>query len=145
MSQPIYASGDVVVTEPPRRRHRLLSTLLVLLLFAVIVAAALVLVVKGTSSKSAMKDVTVTTCRGAASSKPTATGQILNHSSKTSTYVVRLKFTDTQGNTLSEGIAPVKSVAAKQTARWDLTGDRQVNGAVQCKITGVSRTHLPGQ
>ncbi len=145
MNQPIYASGDVVVTEPRRRRHRLLSTLLGVVLLTVIVVAALVLLLKGTSSKSAMNDVTVTTCRAVATGKPTATGQILNHSSKTSTYVVRLKFTDPQGNTLSEGIAPVKSVGARQTAEWDLTGDRDVNGAVQCKITGVSRTHVPGQ
>jgi len=26
-----------------------------------------------------------------------------------------------------------------------LTGDRDVKGSIKCDITGVSRTHLPGQ
>ena len=134
------------VDDRPRSRGRLLRVVVSLVVLAVIVALVVVLVVKGTSSKSAMKDVTVTTCHAdGGGGRPTASGKILNHSSKTSNYVIRLKFTDGQGNTVSEGVAPVKSVGANATATWDLTGARDVKGAVQCKITGVSRTHLPGQ
>jgi hypothetical protein len=133
------------VDDRPRRRGRLLRVVVSLLVLAVIVVIVLVLLIKGTSSKSAKKDVTVTTCRADGGGRPTASGKILNHSSKTSNYVIRLKFTDAQGNTVSEGVAPVKSVGADETATWDLTGARDVKGSVQCKITGVSRTHLPGQ
>lgn len=123
----------------------LLGVLLSLIVLAVIVAVVLVVVFKGTSSKSAKKDVTVTACRPNGDGKPTASGTIVNHSSKTSNYVIQLAFTDAQGNTVSEGVAPVKSVGVKETAKWDLTGDRDVKGSVQCNIVSVSRTHLPGQ
>lgn len=145
MNRAGYDRNDVVDGDQRRRRGLLLRVLGSLLLLAVIVAVVLVLMIKGTSSKSAAKDVTVTTCLSADSGRPKASGKILNHSSKTSNYVVRLKFTDTQGNTVSEGLAPVQSVDADKTATWELTGDRGVKGSVQCEITGVSRTHVPGQ
>ena len=133
------------VDERPRNRSGLLRRVALVVLLA-IVALVLVLAFKGTSSKSAKKDVTVTACRAdSGGGKPTASGTILNHSSKTSNYVIRLTFTDAQGNTVSEGVAPVKSVGADETATWDLTGARDAKGSVQCEITGVSRTHLPGQ
>jgi hypothetical protein len=144
MSERVYDRDDVVV-EAPSRRHPLLRLFVALLVFAAIVVVALVLFVNGTSSKSAANDVTITACRPATGDKPTAAGTILNHSSKTSNYLIRLKFTDAQGNTLSEGVAPVASVGSGETARWDVTGTRDANGPVQCAITGVSRTHIPGQ
>jgi hypothetical protein len=143
MNQPVYDAvpGD----DRPRRRGRLLRAIVSLLVLAVIAAVVLVIFIKGTSSKSAKKDVTVTSCSSTGGGKPKASGKILNHSSKTSNYVIRLKFTDAQGNTVSEGFAPVKSVGADETAIWDVTGDRGAKGSVRCTITGVSRTHVPGQ
>jgi hypothetical protein len=143
MNGPVY--DPVVVDQRPRRRGGLLRVLVGLIVLAVIVVLVLVLVVNGTSSKSAQKDVTVTKCGPGDGGKPTATGRILNHSSQTSNYVIRLSFSDAQGNTVSEGVAPVKSVGAGETATWDLTGARDANGPLRCAITGVSRTHLPGQ
>jgi hypothetical protein len=143
MSERAYDRDDVVVEAP--RRHSLLRFFVALLVVAAIVVVALVLFVNGTSSKSAAKDVTITACRPATADKPTAAGAIVNHSSKTSNYVIRLEFTDAQGNTLSEGVATVASVASGETATWDVTGTRDANGPVQCRITGVSRTHVPGQ
>ena len=143
MNGPVYDRDGV--GDRPRRRGRLLRVVVSLLVLAVIVALVLVLLIKGTSSKSAKKDVTVTACRANGKGKPTASGTILNHSAKTSNYVIQLAFTDAQGNTVSEGVAPVKSVRANEKATWDLTGDRDVKGSVQCNIAGVSRTHLPGQ
>jgi hypothetical protein len=134
-----------VVEVPPSRRHPLLRAIVALLVLAVIVVVVLLLFVNGTSSKSAEKDVTVTACQSHDGDKPTAAGTILNHSSKTSNYVIRLKFADAQGNTVSEGVAPVADVGADETATWDLTGARDAKGPVQCDITGVSRTHVPGQ
>ena len=50
------------------------------------------------SSKSARKDVKITACRAdAGGGKPTASGTIVNHSSKTSAYTVHVKFKDPSG------------------------------------------------
>lgn len=134
------------VDERPRNRGGLLRVVVALVVLLAIVALVLVLAFKGTSSSSAKKDVTVAACRAdSGGGRPTASGKILNHSSKTSNYVIQLTFTDPQGNTVSEGVAAVKDVAADETATWDLTGARDANGAVKCEITDVSRTHLPGQ
>lgn len=136
---------DAVRSERPQRGGGALRTLVALLVVAVIVAVVLVAVLRNTSSDSAKNDVKVTTCAASAGGKPKATGTILNHSSKTSTYVIRLEFTDPQGNTVSEGVAPVANVGANKAATWRLTGARSTKGSVRCEITGVTRTHLPGQ
>lgn len=145
MDRPVDERDGAIGDDQQRRRGGLLRALAALLVLAVIAAVVLVLVIRGTSSKSAEKDVTVARCGASGGGKPKASGKVLNHSSKTSTYVIRLKFTDTQGNTLSEGVAPVGSVGANKTATWELTGDRSAKGSVRCEISGVSRTHVPGQ
>jgi hypothetical protein len=145
VNRPVYERDEGASEDRPRRRGRLLGAVVSLLVLAAVVIVVLVLVINGTSSESAKKDVTVTTCRSVDGGKPTASGRILNHSSKTSNYVIRLKFTDAEGNTVSEGLAPVDSVGADRTATWELTGARDVKGSVRCEITGVSRTHVPGQ
>ena len=38
------------------------------------------------------------------------------------------------GDTVSEGVAPVRSVDSKQTAAWELTGDRSINGSAAVRI-----------
>lgn len=117
-----------------------------MLALVVIAAVVIAVVLAGRSSDDAKKDVSVQACNADANGgKPKASGQIINHSSKTSNYVVKLKFTDAQGNSVSEGAAPVKSVDANETAQWELTGDRGAKGPLKCELSGVSRTHLPGQ
>ncbi len=144
MNEPVYAREDV--DGRPRRRNGFLRLVVSLLVLAVIIAVVLVFAFKGTSSDNAKKDVKVTACKAdSGGGKPTASGTILNHSSKSSNYVIRLTFTDPQGNTVSEGVAAVKDVGADETAKWDLTGARDTDGSVRCEITDVSRTHLPGQ
>jgi hypothetical protein len=97
-------------------------------------------------SASARADVTVQSCQADPSGgKPTASGTIVNHSSKPSNYVIRLKFTDGQGNEVSEGVNAVKDVEAGANATWKLTGSRGAKGPVKCDVTGVNRTHVPGQ
>ena len=120
--------------------------MLALIVLAVIAAIVVVVVLVSKDNKAARLDVTVTACNGDISGgKPTASGRIINHSSKTSNYVVKLEFLDAQGNRVSEGAAPVQSVDANKTATWQLTGDRSAKGPVKCEISGVSRTHVPGQ
>jgi len=90
--------------------------------------------------------VTVAACNAdPGGGDPTASGQIVNDSSKTSNYVIRLRFNDAQGNGVSEGVVAVDDVEAGATARWELTGTRSAEGPLTCEITDVSRTHLPGQ
>ena len=145
MNDRVVEEDRVVSADRPRRRGGLLRAIILIAVVAVIVAVVVVLVIRVTLSSSAKHDVTITACRGAANGKRKASGRILNHSSKTSNYVIRLRFTDADGNTLSEGVAPVANVASGETAKWNVTGTRDANGPVRCDITGVSRTHVPGQ
>lgn len=145
MTDPTVRGASAVRGEEKRKRSKL-WLLLAIVLLLVLAAVAAVLVLAGRNTKDAKKDVTVKTCKAdPQGGKPKASGQILNHSSKTSNYVVKIKFNDAQGNSLSEGAAPVQSVDADKTAAWELTGDRSAKGPLKCVLTGVSRTHVPGQ
>lgn len=145
MSQSRY-EGASAVRPPERKGKKALWTILGLILLALIAAAVVAFLLARKTTDDAKKDSTVKACNAdAGGGKPKASGQILNHSSKTSNYVIRLKFNDAQGNSVSEGAAPVKDVEANKTATWELTGTRSAKGPLTCEITGVSRTHLPGQ
>jgi hypothetical protein len=136
---------DVVVVERRPKRH-VLRTLLGLAVLAVIVVVIIVAVLATKESDDAKDDVSVSSCTPASGDgKPTASGQIDNTSSKDSNYTIRLDFVDADGNTVSNGAATVNDVGAGEQAQWQLTGARDASGEVQCEITGVSRTHLPGQ
>jgi hypothetical protein len=112
----------------------------------VVAAVVLVVVLVTRTSDDAKDDVTVAACNAdPGGGDPTASGQIVNDSSKTSNYVIRLRFNDAQGNGVSEGVAAVDDVEAGATASWELTGTRSARGPVTCELTDVSRTHLPGQ
>jgi hypothetical protein len=126
-----------------KRRRRRRHPLLWMLGLVVILGVVLVLVLQSTSSPAARKDVTLGACR-AGNDRPTASGTLRNHSSKSSNYVIRVKFTDPQGNTVAEGAAPVTRVGAGDAARWTLTGDRHADGPVKCDLASVSRTAVPG-
>ena len=136
---------DEVVEVRPRRSAALrLIALLVALVVIGAVVLAVVLVTR--TSDDAKDDVTVSTCEADQDGgDPTASGQFVNDSSKTSNYVVRLRFNDAQGNGVSEGVAAVDDVEAGATAQWELTGTRSAQGPLTCEVTDVSRTHLPGQ
>ncbi len=93
------------------------------------------------SSSAAAKDVTITSCTGSPSgAHPRASGQILNHSSKDSAYVIHVKFADSAGNGVGDGVAAVAKVAPLRTASWHADGVTSVKGPVTCKISGVTRT-----
>jgi hypothetical protein len=93
-----------------------------------------------TSSKSAKKDVTIVKCQAdPGGGKPTASGTIVNHSSKTSRYTVHVKFYDSSGNAVGDGISAVGSVDADETAKWDATGSLDAKGPVTCKLDSVTR------
>jgi hypothetical protein len=129
-----------------RRRRSVLGPVIAAIVIAAVIVVAIVVLATNDSSSSATKDVTVQACdAGSGGDKPTASGQIVNHTSKASNYVIRLEFTDPQGNQVSEGVTAVNDVEAGATAAWELTGVRTAKGSIKCDLTGVSRTHIPGQ
>ncbi len=106
--------------------------------------ACLVGAAAGCSSESAKKDVTITACKAdPGGGHPTASGRILNHSSKTSIYTIHVKFKDASGNGVGDGIAGVARVDPKETAKWDLTGSLNAKGPVKCSLSSVSRNAVP--
>jgi hypothetical protein len=142
MSRTTGERDEAIDEVPGGRRRRRRHPLLWLLGLVVIVGLVLVLVLQSTSSSATRKDVTLGSCR-TGDDRPTASGTLLNHSSKTSNYVIRVKFSDPQGNTVAEGAAPVTGVGPRDAARWTLTGDRHADGPVTCDIASVSRTVAP--
>jgi hypothetical protein len=136
-------ADDVVVVE--RRRGNGLRVLLGLILILVIAAIVIIVVLATKESSGAKDDVSIRTCRAGNGSKPTASGSIDNATSKDSNYTVRVKFIDSDGNTVSQGETLVKDVGSKATATWQLTGVQSADGPVHCDLAGVSRTHVPGQ
>jgi hypothetical protein len=96
------------------------------------------------SSKTAAKDVTVTACKPSpGGGHPTATGRIVNHSSKASVYTVHVKFKDAAGNSVGDGLTAVARVEAGATATWHATGTLSAKGPVKCTLSQVTRNVSP--
>jgi hypothetical protein len=97
-----------------------------------------------TSSAAAAKDVTETACTSSSTGgRPTASGRIVNHSSKASLYTIHVKFTDTSGNGVGDGLAAVAKVEPGATAKWHATGTLNAKGHVTCKLASVTRNLSP--
>src|SRR6266566_4641710 len=97
-----------------------------------------------TSGKKAAKDVTITACTPSPTGDhPTATGRIVNHSSKASFYAIHVKFTDPAGNSLGDGLATVAKVDAGSTANWRADGSFSAKGPLKCTVSSVTRTVSP--
>jgi hypothetical protein len=93
------------------------------------------------SSSAAAKDVTISACTASPTGgHPTATGQILNHSSKSSLYTIHVKFTDSAGNGVGDGVAAVAKVDPGTTATWHVIGTLNAKGPVKCTLSSVTRT-----
>lgn len=93
------------------------------------------------ASATAKKDVTITACtRGPSGGHPTAAGRIVNHSSKSSLYTIHVKFTDSAGNSVGDGVAAVAKVDPGTTAKWHANGSLNANGPVKCALSSVTRT-----
>ena len=96
------------------------------------------------SSKTAAKDVTVTACKPSPTGgHPTASGHIVNHSSKASVYTIHVKFKDSAGNSVGDGLTAVARVEAGATATWHATGTLSAKGPVKCSLSNVTRNVSP--
>jgi hypothetical protein len=132
--------GLVELDEVPREKA--MKRVIGLLGICVCVAAS------GACSSSAKaaakKDVTITACAASPTGgHPTATGRIVNHSSKASLYAIHVKFTDASGNGVGDGVAAVAKVEPSATATWHATGTLNAKGAVQCSLAAVTRNLAP--
>jgi hypothetical protein len=97
-----------------------------------------------TSSKTAKKDVTITACKASPTGDhPTARGGIVNHSSKASLYTIHVKFEDSSGNGVGDGVAAVAKVDPGTTANWHATGSLAAKGPLKCKLSSVTRNVVP--
>jgi hypothetical protein len=114
---------------------------------AVAVAVAVLLAAGGCgSSPGSEGEASVTSCTpGADGGKPVAEGQVTNGSSKTSTYSVRIGFYDDSGNKVTDGVDVVSGVEPATSSPWRVTGLGSMNGAVTCKVAGVTRNADPGR
>jgi hypothetical protein len=96
------------------------------------------------SGKTAAKDVTITACTASPTGgHPTATGRIVNHSSKASLYTIHVKFKDSAGNSVGDGLAGVAKVDAGSTANWHANGSLSAKGPLKCALSSVVRTVSP--
>jgi hypothetical protein len=96
------------------------------------------------SGKTAAKDVTITACTASPTGgHPTATGRIVNHSSKSSLYTIHVKFTDSAGNGVGDGVAVVAKVDAGTSANWHANGSLNAKGPLKCALSSVTRTISP--
>jgi hypothetical protein len=109
------------------------------------VLATVVMAIAGCSSGSAAaKDVTIASCSASPTGgHPTASGQIVNHSSKASAYTVHVKFTDSAGNGVGDGVAAVAKVAPQATANWHADGSLDAKGPLTCKLSSATRNAVP--
>ena len=97
-----------------------------------------------TSKAAAKKDVTITACTPSKTGgHPSAGGSILNHSSQTSLYTIHVKFADSAGNGVGDGVAVVARVDSGTTATWHASGTLDAKGKVTCSLSSVTRNRVP--
>ncbi len=107
---------------------------------AVVMAAGLI---AGCGTSTSTADATVLTCAvGPGGGQPTAQGTVVNTSSETSTFVVRVSFYDSRGDRVSEGVTNVGDVEPATTGNWTITGVTSTNEAPTCKVTSLRRTSV---
>lgn len=83
------------------------------------------------------RDVTMTSC-AADTIGISAKGELVNHSSKRSTYTIEVNFYDQAGTQVGSGFDFVNNVAPDGRATWEATGFN--DQAERCEIIEVTRS-----
>lgn len=97
----------------------------------------------GTSKSTT--DASISACNAdAGGGKPTAQGTVVNTSSKSSSFFLRIAFYDSSGNKVSEGIDQVGSIDPGKGGPWHTTGATSAKGPLTCKVVTLRRTVAPG-
>ena len=105
----------------------------------VVVAVAGLLAGCGTSKST--EDAKVTACvADPGGGQPTAAGTVLNSSSETSTFVLRIGFYDPSGNRISESAVNIGDVEPGQVGEWQTTGVASAKGPLECEVMSLNRT-----
>ena len=118
-------------------RPRLLAAMIALSIPALVGACS-------KAGSSAINDVSVEACTADPSGGiPVATGKIKNSTGKASAYVIHVKFVDSSGNGVGDGVATLASVEAHGTATWRAVGTLSARGPLTCPLSSVTRTVAP--
>ena len=96
------------------------------------------------AAKSVTSDATVTACTPGDGDRPSASGDIVNRSSKRSSFAVEVSFYDTSGNRVAEGADTVNGVEPGATGRWRAVATANAKGPINCKVKTVRRIRTPG-
>jgi hypothetical protein len=95
------------------------------------------------SSKAAKKDVKITSCKVERSGdRPIARGTITNHSSTPSLYTLHIKFKDSSGNNVADGVTAVAKVDPNTSANWHANASANAKGPLTCSLANVTRTRV---
>jgi hypothetical protein len=92
-------------------------------------------------SHPAADDVTITDCENQGYGAVKVGVQVINHTTKTSNYLVEIGVNDSAGTKVGDGGASTNSLAPGQTATIDGygTASSSTKGAVTCVVTSVTR------
>ena len=77
-------------------------------------------------------------------SGPTATGTIKNTSGEDQGFEVSVRFTDADGNLISEDSTFTDSIDADQTANWEVSAFETVEGDIDCEVATVNYSLFDG-
>jgi hypothetical protein len=95
----------------------------------------------GGGGSSPSKDVTIVSCT-TVNGQPTAKVRIVNHSSKTSSYIVTVEFNSSNGDVQihsSISSSSTSNVKPGESVEQTATVSKSVSGAFTCKVSNVSR------
>ena len=112
-------------------------------MFALLAVVALAGVLTGCGTSKSTEDAKVTACvADPGGEKPTAAGTVLNSSSETSTFVLRIAFYDSSDNRVSDAVVNVGDVEPAAVGEWQTTGVASAKGPLTCKVTSLNRTSV---
>lgn len=99
----------------------------------------------GCGTSKATSDATVAACDAEpGGGQPKASGQVVNTSSKSSSFFLRIGFYDSSGNKVSEGVDQVGSIEPGKGGPWQTTGVQSAKGPLTCKVVTLRRTVAVG-
>lgn len=108
---------------------------------SLLLAALAVVALSACSSSNLKEDARVTSCEpGGEGTKPHASGDVQNTSSKRSNFFIRVEFRDSSGNRVSEGVDSINNVEPGTTSPWNVTAIADAQGPITCELGTVRRT-----
>ena len=75
---------------------------------------------------------------------PTANGTLKNTSGESQAFEVSVRFTDADGNLISEDTTFTDSIDADQTANWEVTTFETAEGDISCEVSEVNYSLFDG-